>query len=94
MDLRPRAKVRSRMSRSATRAAVAGSAGTPEATSGKAASGIVGLEGVEFGPRKPPRLGHWPERIEMWRGISVRPTGSSWQQIAPIEGCSTVGSGR
>ena len=57
--------------------------------------GIVGLEGVEFGTRESRR--GWATgrvRIEMCRGISVCPTGSSWQQIAPIDGCSTVGSGR
>ena len=55
---------------------------------------IADLERVELAPQEAARLGHWPVRIEMCRGMSVRPTGSSWQQIAPIEGCSTVGSGR
>ena len=57
-----------------------------------------GLSVEGLGLRAPEPLanafGQLPVRIETWRGMSVEPAGNSWQQIAPIEGCSTVGSGR
>ena len=63
-------------------------------TSGSFSLGSPAWKASNSPPRKPPRLGQRPVRIEMCRGMSVRPTGSSWQQTAPMEGCSTVGSGR
>ena len=61
---------------------------------GQLALRVADLEGVELAAQEPAPARPLSVRIEMCRGMSVRPTGSSWQQIAPIEGCSTVGSGR
>ena len=62
-------------------------AGTRAATSGSLPRGSPVRKASYSSPRNPPRPGHCPGRIEMCRGMSVLPTGSSWQQIAPIDGC-------
>src|SRR5205085_2090941 len=47
-----------------------------------------------WSPRNPPRAAHWPGRMLTCRGMSTPAAGSSWQRTAPIDGWTTVGSGR